>query len=46
MVSQGAEEQIEDLIGIQMRQGTVLQHQGRGGAETDVLGRGLRKCLL
>jgi hypothetical protein len=35
MVSQGAEEQVEDLIGIQTRQGTVLQHQGRGGAETD-----------
>jgi hypothetical protein len=35
MVFQGAEEQVEDLIGIQTGQGTMLQHQGRGGAETD-----------
>jgi hypothetical protein len=35
MVSQGAEEHVEDLIGIQTRQGTMLQHKGRGGAETD-----------
>jgi hypothetical protein len=35
MVFHGAEKHVEDLIGIQTRQGTVLQHQGRGGAETD-----------